>query len=448
MRQKIKQQWTVFIVLVILFNLFSITASFADIEQNSLGIADLTLIAQILKSQYVYVADENILLAGAHEGMKGFLKNKKNQEDLGDFPKDVTWNKGISIIQDEFYSLTQRHSKEFKDADLLYAAFKGMIAALKDPYTVFLDPKEHRAFMEQMSGGNFGGIGIYLDMDHKTGKQLVVVEPIEGAPAYKAGLKAGDYIMKIDGNSTEGLTTEMAQNIIRGPIGTTVVLTIKRENEVKDYAITRAIIHVRSLSFKIMENNIGYVKLRLFGENTNEELSEAFQKLETQNVKGLILDLRNNGGGYITAALDVCSKFLPKGSLIVSVIDKNGHRQAYHADGTNYKVIPLIVLINNFSASASEITAGALKDQGVTILLGQKTFGKGSVQNIQPLKDGSAIKLTIAKYTTPTGREIEKRGIEPDIAVEMSPELIGTTQDVQLRKAMEYIRSRVAQGIR
>ena len=413
---------------------------FAGVERDSLGVSDLTIIANVLKSQYVNEIDESALLLGAYDGMKGYLKLRKINDGLAPLPKNVTWSKGVTIIQDEYNSIAKKYSKEINESDLLHAAMKGMVASVKDPYTVFLDPKEYRLLMEQMSGGNFGGIGIYLDVDQKNGKQLIVVEPIEDTPAFKAGLKAGDFIIKIDGRSTEGFTTEMAQNIIRGPIGTAVVLTIKRGDEVKDYSMNRALIHVKSVASKILDNDIGYVKLRMFGENTNEEFTRAINKMHERNVKGIVLDLRNNGGGYITAALDVCSKFLPRGSLIVSVIDKKGHRQSYYADGNNNRNVPLVILVNGFSASASEITAGALKDQGVTVLVGQKTFGKGSVQNIQPLRDGSALKLTIAKYTTPSGREIDKKGIEPDIAVEMKPELVDTPQDVQLKKAMEHLR--------
>lgn len=438
-------KWPVSFLLIaaIIFGMAA-TSLAAENDRNGLGVSDLNLVAQVVKSQYVDSVDEYALLTGAHEGIRSFLKVKKLPDNIEDLPKGISWSKGLNFIQDEFNYVVKKYPKEVKETDLLYSTIKGMVASVKDPYTMFMDPKEYKALMEQMSGGNFGGIGIYIDVDQKKGKQLVVVEPIEDTPAYKAGLKAGDFIMKIDGKSTEGFTTEMAQNVIRGPLGTSVALTIKRGEVIKDYSITRALIHVKSVSSKIIDNNIGYIKLRMFGESTNSELTDVIKSLEQRQVKGFVLDLRNNGGGYITAALDVCSKFLPRGSLIVSVIDKNGHRQSYYADGSNNKTVPLVVLVNNFSASASEITAGALKDQGVTVLIGQKTFGKGSVQNIQPLRDGSALKLTIAKYTTPSGREIDKKGLEPDIPVEMQPDLVDTPQDVQLKKALEHLRSHVA----
>ncbi|HPZ09921.1 MAG TPA: S41 family peptidase, partial [Candidatus Eremiobacteraeota bacterium] len=299
---------------------------------------------------------------------------------------------------------------------------------------------------ESMSGGNFTGVGIYIELDREVDNQLTVVEPIEGTPGYEAGLKSGDWIIKIDGKSTKGVNLDNAVTQIRGPEGSIVTLTIQRKgvDEPIEFKIKRAFIHVSTVVSKIVNENVGYIKLRLFGSETNREIDQAMTDLEKKGAKAFILDLRNNGGGYVTAAVDVSSKFLKEGEDIVSIKDRFGGKNRYKSYGTVHELFPLVILVNNFSASASEITAGAVRDGKRGILLGTKTFGKGSVQTIYPLDKGGAIKITTAHYFTPRGRNINEKGLKPDIIVEMDDDLIGTDKDIQMEEAVKYLQEQIA----
>lgn len=328
---------------------------------------------------------------------------------------------------------------------LWYAMIRGVLGGTDDPYSVLMTPREYHMLMEQMQNETFGGIGVYIELDHERKNQLTVVEPLDGTPAARAGLLAGDQIVKIDGRSTEGMTLDMATAAIRGQIGTTVVVTVLRPGEggLKDFAIRRAAIEVASVSRKMLADNVGYVRLRLFGARTGKELDEALDYLQKQGSRALIIDLRNNGGGYINAAVEVCSHYVPPGAVVTFITDKHGARRDYNGEARPRTRLPIVLLVNNFSASASEITAGCFKDYGVATLMGVKTFGKGSVQQLYPLPDGAALKLTIAHFFTPKGNKINKVGVQPDIKIEMEPKLVGRgDKDVQLRKALDYFKSK------
>jgi carboxyl-terminal processing protease len=324
-----------------------------------------------------------------------------------------------------------------------YAAVCGILKGASDPYTVYMTPREYSTLMEQMQSAAFAGIGIYIELDPDNDNWLTVIETIEGTPAQKAGLKSGDIITEIDGKPTKGLSIDLAVSRLRGLQGTPVTLTIQRKGTsgAAKYAITREKIRVRSVTYKMLDNNIGYVKLRLFGEDTNAELQEALKTLKDQGMKSVILDLRNNGGGYINAAVDISSIFINRGDPVVRVIDKSGVSKSHLARGDFKLDFPLMVLVNKYSASASEITAGALKDYNRGILVGTKTFGKGSVQQVRPFPDGSALKITMSHYYTPRGKDIDKNGLEPDYKVEMEPKEVGKDKDPQLDKAIELLKS-------
>ncbi|MBG86517.1 MAG: carboxyl-terminal protease [Verrucomicrobiales bacterium] len=319
---------------------------------------------------------------------------------------------------------------------LVYSSLKGMIAAL-DPHSEFMEPPKYTA-MKSDTRGAFGGIGVIITLrTNDAGKSVLTVsEPMDETPAAAAGIIANDQIIRIEGRSTIGFTIQDAVNKLRGKAGTKVTITVfRREPSGKtktwDVTLTRSVISVSPVrdwlgadEFPLDENGIGYVRLRQFGEKTANHLEKALKKMEKSGMKALVLDLRDNPGGLLDQAVEVAGKFLPRGTLIVSTEARNFEdREEYKSSGLhkhpNYKIA---VLVNGGSASASEIVAGCLQDLNRAVIIGERTFGKGSVQSILPLEDGSALRLTTAKYYTPSHKVIHERGISPDIRVSMSPE--------------------------
>ncbi len=329
---------------------------------------------------------------------------------------------------------------------LTFASIMGMLDGVEDRYSLLMLPEDYSKLQEQMQATEFGGIGIYIELDKEDKDRLTVFEPIEGTPAYKAGLLSGDKVLKINDESTDGIDIEAAQTKIRGPFGSSVKLEVSRKGEPKPlvFNVVRDKIHVVSISAKMLEDNIGYIRLRLFGAQTGEEMAQAITNLKGKGAKSLIIDLRNNGGGYIDAAVDVVGQFLDKSDgLVVYTIDRGNRKREYRSSHSG-AALPTVVLVNEYSASASEITAGALRDHGLAKLVGNKSFGKGSVQQLYPFSDGSALKLTIAKFYTPSGYVINKHGLEPDVKIEMEPKYVGRGEkDVQLKKAVEVIKNQI-----
>lgn len=320
-----------------------------------------------------------------------------------------------------------------------YVAINTMIASLNDPYTKFLDPKE---FAEETSSikGSLKGIGIQIGV--KDGK-LTVIAPIEDTPAEKAGLKADDEILEIDGKSTKGITVDKAADQIRGREGTTVTLLIKRgSNEPKLYTITRATIEIKSISQKIPDNivmpsDIGYIRLSSFiSRNAASEFRSILE--QGYNKKGFIIDLRSNPGGLLSNAIYISDMFLD-GGVIVSTVDRDGYKEFQKATKGTVTNKPVVILINKGSASASEIFSGAMKDNGRAILVGEQSFGKGLVQEINKLPYEAGINITIQKYLTPNGTDINKKGITPDVIVKLTEEDVKNKDDVQLKKAIEVM---------
>lgn len=405
-------------------------------SQAAVGVFRNTM--TLVRAEFIYETPPGKLLNGAFKGMEEGLKEK----DIAFTPferasEEAPKHEVMQLFENQFYAVTEKHPELLQDNWLVYKAVEGMLAELGDDYTVFMDPDEYRRLKESMSGGNFGGLGIYIELDKDNENWLTVVEPIEDTPATKAGLKAGDVILRVDGKSTRGVDVPGAQKLLRGTIGSKVVLTIRRQNSAQpfDVELTRARIHVNSVRHKMVTKNgrkIGYVRLRLFGEDTSEELESAMNELEQRGAEGFIMDLRNNGGGYIVAAVDVCSKFLPTGSRVVSVKERGAGDTIYRSRPNMRERAPLVLLVNQFSASASEITAAALQDYKRAHLIGVKTFGKGSVQKIFPLPDGSALKVTTAHYHTPTDKDINKVGVEPDTVLEFKGKRMAGNDDNQL----------------
>jgi carboxyl-terminal processing protease len=312
--------------------------------------------------------------------------------------------------------------------DLIRGALKGMLSTL-DPHSEFMEPRKYDD-LKNDTEGKFGGVGIVISVKDNW---LTVVSPMEDTPGFRAGILAGDRIIKINGKSTEKFSVQDAVKQLRGEPGTDVTLTVMRpsNNSVKDYTLTRAEIKVDTVKdingkreFPLDGDKIGYVRIVQFGEATASDLETALKKLESKGMQALILDLRGNPGGLLDQAVKVCEKFLPRGQLIVSTEGRLQSQKAeYRATGRDrHPKLPMVVLVNPGSASASEIVAGCLQDLKRAIIVGEQTFGKGSVQSILPLNDGSALRLTTAKYYTPSHKVIHEKGITPDITVPMSEE--------------------------
>jgi len=358
----------------------------------------------------------------------------------------------LSIIQSQYVD-------EVPPKDIIYSAIKGTLRGL-DPHSSFLDPEMYRE-MQVETSGSFGGLGIEITLKDDV---LTVVAPIEGTPAYRVGVQSGDRIVKIEGLSTKDMQLTDAVKRMRGKPGSKVTITIVREGwtEPKDFPITREQIRVQSVKYQQLEPGIEYIRLRQFQEQTSGDLDAALEKYTKEGkLQGLILDLRNNPGGLLTSSVEVTEKFIEAGRLVVytegRVRNQNMRFQA--SSKKTYTDFPIVVLVNQGSASASEIVAGALQDWGRAVVLGTQTFGKGSVQTIIPLSDGSGLRLTTAKYFTPKGRSIHGKGVTPDIIVEQpKPAVVqgapepalpsnGETaqdllkRDVQLQRALDLLKA-------
>jgi len=331
-----------------------------------------------------------------------------------------------------------KYDQYIKTDDDAYVAIGTMVASLNDPYTKFLDPKD---FSEETSSikGSLKGIGIQIAT--KDGK-LMVIAPIEDSPAEKAGLMADDEILEINGASTKGITIDKAADKIRGEEGTTVDLLVKRKDEIKRYTITRKEIELKAVSTKVPNNvklsdGIGYIRLSSFiSKNAGREFEDIL--LQNKDKKGFIIDLRSNPGGLLTNAISISNLLIPRG-IIVSTVDRDGYKETQRVTGFAVTSKPLVILINKGSASASEILSGALKDNKRAVLVGEKSFGKGLVQEINRLPNDSGVNITIQKYLTPNGTDINKKGIDPDIAVELTADDIKNKDDKQLKKANEVM---------
>jgi carboxyl-terminal processing protease len=352
----------------------------------------------------------------------------------------------VREIDREIGDAARESSSKFTVHDLSYIALDGMMRSVNDRYTVFLSPKEFAGLNQGLDGGDFGGTGIVIQVDDKS-KYIAVENVVPDGPADKAGIEQDDLITAIDGTSTKGMSLAAASGRLRGKEGTRVTLTVSREGAglAGPIAITRAKIHQLSVYQKMLPGKIGYVALTVFGRDTGDELNTALDRLQRDGARALVLDLRDNGGGYLEAAVAVSSKFIPSGP-IVSVESRASNITTLDADDTAISPVPLAVLVNGYTASASEITSGAIQDSSVGTIIGTKTFGKGVVQTIYPLPDGSAIKVTTARYLTPRNRDINHLGITPDIVVSENKhaQFGAPAKDDQLTRAIEYLNAKLA----
>jgi carboxyl-terminal processing protease len=344
---------------------------------------------------------------------------------------------------------TEFLGREYADQESAYAAVREMLEQLEDPYTRFMDPEEFRN-MQIDTSGELTGVGIQISQDEET-KEIVVVAPIEDTPAFEAGIRSQDVILEIDGEPTEGMELNDAVSRIRGPVDSEVVLTIRRGEETLEVSITRARIEIHPVRYNVQtgpEGPVGYIRLTQFSANAATEMSDAIQDLESQEVTGYILDLRSNPGGLLYSSIDIAQMWLDEGT-IVSTVNRQGVVDEEVASSRALTDKPLVVIVDGGSASASEILSGALQDNQRAVLVGTRTFGKGLVQSVRSLADGSGVAVTVAKYLTPSGRDINKHGIDPDIAVELTDEqreqlaserdLIGTVDDPQYSAALDVL---------
>ncbi len=351
-----------------------------------------------------------VLLAACAPGATAAPVIKERDDDF--YKQLEIFTDALSIVQSDYVEAP-------KPKDLVYGALKGMLQAL-DPYSQFMDPDAYNEIKVETEGA-FGGLGIEITLKDSL---LTIISPIDDTPAFKAGLKSNDRIVKIDGQLTRNITLIEAVKKLRGKPGSSVKLTILREGETQllEVPLERAIIKIKSVKEpKILEDHIGYVRVSEFHENTAKDLAAAFETLKQQGMDSLVLDLRNNPGGLLDVAVSVAEQFLEPKAMVVSTRGRlRNQNQEFRAHGQHAlpEHIPLVVLVNEGSASASEIVAGAVQDHHRGIILGTKSFGKGSVQTVIPLKDGSALRLTTSKYFTPSGRSIHGEGIHPDVVVE------------------------------
>ena len=335
-------------------------------------------------------------------------------------------------------------AKSYAGTDESYEAIRGMLASLDDPYTRFLDPKEFKE-MQIDTSGELTGVGIQITLDKDT-KEILVVSPIEGTPAARAGVQPKDVIVSIDGKSTKGMTTGDAVKLIRGQEGSQVTLGLRRKGEVVTVPLKRARIEINAVESRINTSadgkKVGYIRLKQFNANAAREMRAAIRELEKEGAQGYVLDLRSNPGGLLEASIDIARQWLDEGT-IVSTKTRDGIQDVRRATGSALTDSPVVVLVNEGSASASEILSGALQDNKRAVLVGQKTFGKGLVQSVRGLSDGSGLTVTIAKYLTPKGTDIHKNGIRPDVDIKLSDkeiqsltvEQLGTGKDSQYRAA-------------
>jgi carboxyl-terminal processing protease len=379
---------------------------------------------------------------GDEDGPSGAVSPAQGEADFG------ILNEIYNIIWEDFVA-----QDSVEPELLLQGAIDGALGALGDPHTIYIDPETYSLGVDIVTG-QFEGIGARVEQDPISG-EIVIVAPFRDSPADKAGIRAGDAILTVDGESTAGWTVGQAVRLIRGPQGSEVTLGVRHENgETEDITITRAVIAIPTVFTHEVEdadgnpvNDIAYVELQQVTEESVRDLRDAIQDIEQKGYRGLILDLRRNPGGGLGATIEVADLFLDSGIILIQV-DKEGNEVIERAEGGDVgEEIPLVVLVGSGSASGAEVVAAAVRDNGRAVLIGTTTFGKGSVNHLRELSDGGALYITIARWLTPNGEQIEAIGLSPDIEVEFTEEDIELDRDVQLFAAIDYLREAIQAAV-
>lgn len=380
-------------------------------------------------------------LGSVFEGKAGFeysYPEEAEKPEILDVDFSLFWET-IETIKEKYVWI-----EKIEDQDLFYGAIRGLLESLDDPNSSFFSPEDAQRFEQDLSG-KFGGIGAEIGIRDN---QLVIIAPLKNTPAERAGLRAGDKIMRVDDESTAGITIEEAVRIIRGDPGDPVILTISREgwDESREIEIIRDVIIIPTLEWEMIDpgiskgKKVALIELYNFGGNSPAVFAEAAFTALLRGAEGVIVDLRNNSGGYLDSSINIAGWFLKKGDVVVKESFRSGEERVFRASGNaSFRGIPTVVLVNQGSASASEILAGALRDQEGAVLVGTRTFGKGTVQEVVHLKDGSMVKISISEWLTPSGERIEKEGLEPDFEVELTEEDIEEEKDPQFEKALEIL---------
>ena len=402
----------------------------------------------LVKRKILYSLLTVILFAGGFAGGYHYGKNSQPSIEKITGIQNLQQGQPLGVDFSLFWDAWAKVQEKFVNRDkldnqqMIYGAIAGMLSALKDPYTVFMTPEENKEFSQAMQG-NFEGIGAEIGIRKSV---LTIISPLEGTPAKKAGLMAGDKILKINDEITAGMSVEEAVSRIRGPKGTEVRLTIVRDgwDTAKEIKITREVINIPIIKLEMKEVNgktVARLILYHFTENSTIEFEKAARQILTSKAQGIILDLRDNPGGYLESAVEIASWFLPEGKLVVAEDFGNGKKDEHFSEGINKLAgYQTVILINQGSASASEILAGALRDNLNIKLIGEKSFGKGSVQQLEQMSNGTSLKITVAKWLTPSGHSIMEEGLEPDVKVELKKEDIEENRDPQLEKALELFK--------
>ena len=389
-----------------------------------------------------------LLVAGFSLGLTSARNQDQANDAISQIPPGATSTQpDLSLFWEAWDLVNDRYlnAKDVSDEEKVRGAVAGLVYSLNDPYSEYFAPEEADDFKDEVDG-SFGGIGAQLDS--KDGN-LVVVSPLKGSPAEAAGLKPGDRIILVNATSTEGFSAEAAARIIRGPVGTPVTLTIMREGwkEPQEFTIIRQDIIVPTIDLTMKEGGVAYIQLYQFNASASNLFRDAIREAALAGTRGVVLDLRGNPGGYLSVAVRLASWFLPRGAIVVSQQGRDGSEEdAVRANGNSALAdIPTVVLIDEGSASASEILAGALRDHREIPLVGQPSFGKGTVQEIQELSDGSIVKLTIAHWVLPSGHILEGAGLKPDYEVKITEDDIKNDRDPQLDKALSILRNMINQ---
>lgn len=361
----------------------------------------------------------------------------------------INYQNVLNKLQLLEYYIDQQYLEEGDVANLEAGIYKGLLSGLEDPYSTYYTQEEYESLKESTNGVYYG-IGAYVHQDTKTGV-ITIAKPFKDGPAYNAGVLPGDILYAVEGQEVTGMDLTAVVNLMKGKENTNVTITIMREGVADPFDVTvvRGKVEVPTIEYEMMEDSIGYIAITEFDKVTATQFRSAITELEGQGMKGLVIDLRDNPGGLLDSVVDMLDRMVKEGMLVYTK-DKNGNGDEYKANDSDYFDKPLAVLINGNSASASEVFAGAIQDYGIGTLVGTTSYGKGIVQNVFPLTDGSAVKLTVSKYYTPNGRNIHGIGIEPDVEVELDENLkqeveISKSEDNQLQKAIEVVKEKLNQ---